>query len=150
MTHPSRLDSSLTGATWGSSISTGFCQESLKPKISHWWDFSHKDSNFKTEWFFLKVGLEYNMTVSALNTCNCPLLQVKIFVCFFVEIAELIKLKHSKTIIDKIIRSWTWVSWQTWRTLQSTSCCRLQETPAQVYFVLDINLTWNLLVGFKF
>ena len=23
-----------------------------------------------------QVGLEYNMTVSALNTCNCPLLQV--------------------------------------------------------------------------
>jgi len=22
-----------------------------------------------------QVGLEYNMTVSALNTCNCPLLQ---------------------------------------------------------------------------
>ena len=36
LTHPFRLDSSLTGATWGSSISTGFCQESLKPKTSHW------------------------------------------------------------------------------------------------------------------
>ena len=23
------------------------------------------------------VGLEYNMTVSALNTCNCPMLQVR-------------------------------------------------------------------------
>ena len=36
LTHPPRLASSLTGATWASSISTGFCQESLKPKISHW------------------------------------------------------------------------------------------------------------------
>ena len=36
--------------------------------------FSLKDSNEKTS---NKVGLEYNMTVSALNTCNCPLLQVQ-------------------------------------------------------------------------
>ena len=31
----------------------------------------------RDENLFNKVGLEYNMTVSALNTCNCPLLQVQ-------------------------------------------------------------------------
>ena len=71
------------------------------------------------------------MTVSALNTCNCPLLQVGKHLCRHRN-----KDWRCSDLQLLSIRSWIWVLWQTLRTPQSTSYFLHQGTRGQVWWIL--------------
>ena len=107
----------------------------------------------RQDWtFFFKVGLEYNMTVSALNTCNCPLLQVKIFVCFFGRNCWADKVKaqqdHHRQYYQELNLSF--VANLTDAAIHKLLSAPRDSRPGLLYIRYNKNLGGNLLVGFKF